>query len=96
MYVRTYVLLKAKVNKVNLPHCARKYSVACSVRDGPWNGFGRCTFAYPQMGDHPILFSSEEDVLTPGWHSWCVEDYAGGGDSRNDFFYTAITVGSSF
>jgi hypothetical protein len=48
------------------------------------------------MGDHPILFSSEEDVLTPGWHSWCVEDYAGGGDSRNDFFYTAITVGSSF
>ncbi len=80
-HVRAYVcLLKAIVNWINLPDCARtrKYSVAFS--DRPFNSAGipiplnrvvpraRSSIPIPYSGLEE--FWSYEDVLKTGWHSW--------------------------
>ena len=88
MYVRTHVLHKAKVNNVNLHDCVctRKYSVAFAV------GFDAhehtaSLIKYPKVVDHlPIHFSSEEDVLTEGWHTWSI----GARDARTISLETTI------
>ena len=88
MYVRTHVLHKAKVNNVNLHDCVctRKYSVAFAV------GFDAhqhtaSLIEYPLVVDHlPIHFSSEEDVLTEGWHTWSI----GARDARTISLETTI------
>ncbi len=88
MYVRTHVLHKAKVNNVNLPDCVRtrKYSVAFAVKFDARQHTGSFIL-YPEIADHlPIHFSSEEDVLTEGWHAWSMDAW----DARTSSFETTI------
>ena len=90
-YLRAYVLLKAKVNWINLPDCARarKYSVAFSVKGCWWHPEDGSK--PPQLGDHDIEFQSREDVLFPGWHSW-----RNPSDGSNSDFYTTALIGWAF
>ena len=88
MYVRTHVLHKTKVNNVNLPNCirTRKYSVAFAVRFDA-RQHTASLIEYPKILDHlPILFSSEEDILKEGWHTWSI----GARDARTSSFETTI------
>ena len=88
MYVRTHVLHKAKVNNVNLPDCVRtrKYSVAFAVGFDAHH-YTASLIKHPQVVDNlPIHFSSEENVLTEGWHTWSI----GAGDARTISLETTI------
>ena len=88
MYVRTHVLHKAKVNNVNLPDCVRtrKYSVAFADEFDA-HEHTASLIKYPQVVDNlPIHFSSEENVLTEGWHTWSI----GAGDARTISLETTI------